>query len=83
MPIAMAIIGISSFIGSIVAGKLHHRQGLVLGTLVGAMIFVILFVSGFSVPDESIGATLPLKALLSLLPSIVGAVLSVNTRRKY
>ncbi len=83
MPIAMVIIGLSSFIGGIVSGKLHHRQGLALGALVGAIIFVILVISGFFVPDENIGATLPLKAVLSLLPAVVGAVLGVNMRRKY
>ncbi|MEE1280482.1 MAG: TIGR04086 family membrane protein [Oscillospiraceae bacterium] len=83
MPIAMAIIGLSSFIGGIVAGKLHHRQGLVLGVLVGAITFAVIFISGLFVPDENIGTTLPLKAALSLLPSVVGTVLGVNMRRKY
>ena len=38
---------------------------------------------GLFVPDESLGSTVISKLLLCLLPSIVGAVLGVNTRAKY
>lgn len=83
MPISMAIIGVSMLIGGFVAGKLHRRQGLVLGVIVGAMAFAVLLIAGFFIPDENIGATLPLKALLSVFPAVVAAVTGVNMRRKY
>ena len=83
LPISMAIIGISAFIGSFIAGKMLHKKGLVLGALIGAGLFALIFAAGFFIPDESIGSTLLGKALLCLLPSLLGAVLGVNTRAKY
>ena len=83
LPISMAIIGISAFIGSFIAGKMLHKKGLVLGALIGALLFALIFAAGFFIPDESIGSTLLGKALLCLLPSLLGAVLGVNTRSKY
>ena len=83
LPISMAIIGISAFIGSFIAGKMLHKKGLWLGVLVGALLFALIFVGGLFVPDESLGSTVISKLLLCLLPSIVGTVLGVNTRAKY
>ncbi len=83
MPIAMAIIALSSFIGAVVSARLHRRQGLLLGALVAFITFAVLMLAGIFVPDEALGANLALKALLVLIPSIVGAVLGVNIRRKY
>ncbi len=83
LPISMAIIGISAFIGSLIAGKMLHKKGLMLGALIGALLFALIFAAGFFIPDESIGSTLLGKAALCLLPSLLGAVLGVNTRAKY
>ena len=83
LPISMAIIGVSAFIGSFIAGKMLHKKGLMLGLLVGALLFVLVFIGGFFIPDESIGSTAIGKLLLCLIPSLLGAVLGVNTRSKY
>ena len=83
MPISMAIIGLSSFIGSLVSGKIHKRQGLIVGALTGAVMLAVILLAGFFVPDESAGATMLLKALATLVPSLVGSVIGVNLRRKY
>ena len=82
-PISMAIIGISSFIGSFVSGKMLHKKGLVLGALIGVVLFAFIFIADFFIPGGSQNNLFLLKAILCLLPSIVGAVLSVNTRVKY
>lgn len=83
MPISMAIIGLSSFIGSLVAGKIHKRQGLVVGAVVGVLMLLVILAAGFFVPDESVGATMLFKALATLLPALIGSVIGVNLRRKY
>ena len=83
MPISIAIIGISSFVGSIISGKIHKRQGLVIGALTGAIMLAVILVAGFFVPDESAASTMLLKALVTLAPSLVGSVIGVNLRRKY
>ena len=83
LPISMAIIGISAFIGSFIAGKMLHKKGLVLGILVGALLFALIFIGGLFIPDESLGSTVIGKLLLCIIPSLLGAVLGVNTRAKY
>ena len=83
MPISIGIIGISSFIGSIISGKIHKRQGLVIGALTGAIMLAVILAAGFFVPDESAASTMLLKALVTLAPSLVGSVIGVNLRRKY
>ncbi len=83
LPISMAVIGVSAFIGSFISGKMLHKKGLVLGLLVGALLFALIFIAGIFIPDESLGSTVIGKILLCLLPSLLGAVLGVNTRAKY
>lgn len=83
MPISMAIIGLSSFIGGLVSGKLHKRQGLLVGAIAGAGMLAVILTAGLFVPDESLGATLIIKAVASLFPALVGSVIGVNLRRKY
>ncbi len=83
LPVSMAVIGISAFIGSFIAGKMLHKKGLVLGALIGAMLFALIFIGGFFIPDESLGSTVIGKLLLCLIPSLLGAVLGVNTRARY
>ncbi len=83
LPISMAVIGISAFIGSFIAGKMLHKKGLVLGILTGALLFALIFIGGLFIPDESLGSTVIGKILLCFIPSLLGAVLGVNTRTKY
>lgn len=82
-PVSMIIIALSFFIGAFVAGKMLHKKGLLLGMLIGIFSFALIFVVGLFVPDESIGVTDALKAVLCIVPAIIGAVLGVNTRIKY
>ena len=83
LPGSMSIIGLSFLIGGLVAGRILHRRGLLLGACTGAIGLLLLLSAAFFVPDEQIGATLPLKALLTVLPAIIGAVIGVNLRKKY
>ena len=82
-PVSMAIIALSFFIGAFVSGKTFHKKGLLLGALIGIVSFALIFVVGLFVPQESMGITEALKALLCIVPSVIGAVLGVNTRIKY
>ena len=82
-PISMAIIGISSFIGALISGKIHKRQGLLVGALTGAIMLAVVLAAGFLVPDESTATAMLFKALVTLFPALVGSVIGVNLRRKY
>lgn len=83
MPISMAIIGVSMLIGSFVSGRVFYKKGLFLGLIVGAISFLVLFIAGIFVPDEGIGISVLIKAVLCIVPSVVGAVAGVNTRKRY
>jgi len=82
-PVSMVIVALSFFIGAFIAGKMLHKKGLLLGALIGVLSFALLFVVGLFVPDESMGVTDAVKALLCIIPAVIGAVLGVNTRVKY
>lgn len=82
-PISMAVIAVSTLIGSFVAGKLFHKKGLVLGVLTGVMSFFVMLIASFFTPGESEAINVVLKAVLSVIPSVIGAVIGVNMRRKY
>lgn len=82
-PISMAIIGFSSFIGSLIAGKIHKRQGLLVGAVVAVLMLAVILAAGFFVPDESLSIAMLLKVVVTLVPSLVGSVIGVNLRRKY
>ena len=83
MPLSMAIIALSAFIGSIVAGKIHKRQGLLVGVITSVMMLAVILIAGFFVPDESFGINMILKIIATIFPSLVGSVIGVNMRRKY
>lgn len=83
MPISVGIIAVSMLIGSIIAGRIHYKNALVIGFITGIIALSILAVSGFFVPDESVGASIPVKAVATLVPSLVGAVIGANIPKKY
>ena len=82
-PVSMAVIALSALIGSVVSGKIHKRQGLLVGTITGAMMLLIILAAGFFVPDESAASVMIFKAIATILPSLIGSVIGVNLRRKY
>jgi putative membrane protein (TIGR04086 family) len=49
-PISIAIIGVSAFIGSLIAGRMLHKKGLVLGILTAVITFAIMLIALASEP---------------------------------
>ncbi len=82
-PISLAIIGISVFIGSLIAGKMLHKKGLALGIVVAVITLAIMLIAGFFIPNENALSLIPIKILVSVIPSLIGAVIGVNMRKKY
>lgn len=82
-PISIAIIGISVFIGSLIAGKMLHKKGLVLGVLSAVITLAIMLIAGFFIPNENVVSLILVKILVSVIPSLVGAVIGVNIRKRY
>lgn len=82
-PISIAIIGVSAFIGSLIAGRMLHKKGLVLGILTAVITFAIMLIAGFFIPNENAIPFILVKALVSVILSLVGAVIGVNIRKRY
>lgn len=82
-PISLAVTAFSMFIGSLISGKLLHRKGLVLGVVTAVISLALMLVAGFFIPDENSLALLPIKILVTFIPSLIGAVIGVNLRKKY
>ena len=83
MPISIAIIGISVFIGSLIAGKMLHKKGLVLGVLSAVITLAIMLIAGFFIPNENVVSLILVKILVSVIPSLVGAIIGGNIRKRY
>lgn len=82
LPVSMAVLGVSSFIGGFLSGILNRRRALIVGALTAIFAFAIVFIASFFVPDESIGANILYKALVILIPALVGSIISVNLPRR-
>ena len=82
-PVSLAVIALSALIGSIVSGKIHKRQGLLVGAITGVIMILIVLAAGFFVPGDSVSSVMILKAIATILPALIGSVIGVNLRRKY
>lgn len=83
MPISVGIIAVSMLIGSIVAGRIHYKNALVVGLVTAVISLAVFLLAGFFVPDENIGVSLVIKAIATLVPCLVGAVIGANIPKKY
>ncbi len=82
MPVSMVILALSSLIAGITAGAIYHRRALIVGAVVAAVVLTVVLIGSFFLPDENLGASPILKAAVTVLPAIIGAVISVNLPRK-
>ncbi len=82
VPISVAILAVSAFVAGFVAGVINHRQALVVGAVTALIVFAVVFLASFFVPDKEIGASLFVKLAAVFLPSIVASVISVNLPRR-
>ena len=82
VPISVAILAISSFVAGFVAGLLNRRQALVVGAVTSCLIFAVVFLAGFFVPDKDIGVNILVKLIAAFLPTIIASVISVNLPRR-
>ena len=82
LPISVAILALSSLIAGFIAGLINHRQALVVGAVTACLVFAVVFLAGFFVPDKEIGANIFVKLAAVLLPSVIGSVISVNLPKR-
>ena len=80
--ILLAVDAIGVLFGSYIAARISKSQGLILGLINGAIVFIALLICGFCVNSGTITLITLLKALVILLFSSFGGVKGVNVKEK-
>ena len=82
-PISLIILGISCFVGSMIAARMFYKKGLLLGITTAAITFAVITIADFFIPDANIYSLVLIKAAIILVASVLGAVIGVNVRKKW
>lgn len=82
IPISVAILALASFVAGFMAGLLNRRRALVVGAVTACLIFAVVFLSSFFVPDKDAGANIFVKIAAIIIPATIGSVISVNLPRR-
>ena len=80
--ITLAFCGMGALLGGYLSARINKSAGLICGVAVGFGIFLIIFLSGFSVPQNELGLMSLYKLAAVLVPSAVGGILGVNRKQK-
>lgn len=80
--IILVFIGVGSLVSGYIAGRIYKKSGLAIGAISGAIMFLILFLSGVSNISEGLSIISLLKLFVTIIPSILGSVLGVNKKEK-
>lgn len=75
-------LALGGYLGGFSTGRISKENGLLLGAICGAIILLGIIITGF-INESSITYMILLKALATLLPSIIGSVKGVNKKEKF
>jgi len=76
-------LGVSSFFSAFLNQKKTKQRGILIGALSGVEIFIIIFVIGLFGNNGVFTLLMLKKLLVALLASILGGILSANSKKKY
>lgn len=80
--IMLAVDALGVLFGGYIAARVNKSQGLVLGLLNGAIIFIALIIIGFCMSSHTITLTTLLKAIVIFVFSALGGIRGVNIKEK-
>lgn len=80
--IMLVIDGIGVLFGGYIAARISKSQGLILGLINGAIVFIALLICGFCINTGTLTIITLLKAVVILLFSSFGGVKGVNVKDK-
>ncbi len=80
--IMLIIDAVAVFIGSYIAARISKENGLFIGLLNGAIVFLAILIAGFSTTPETLSIITLLKAVIILVFSSLGGIKGVNTKEK-
>ncbi len=82
LPLALAIVSIAALAGGFGAARCARERGLLYGAGCGLVLFLIVTLAGFGMEQTAPGASLLLKAALSVGFGALGGVLGVNSKQR-
>lgn len=80
--ITLAFAGLGAFAGGYIASRIIKSAGLVWGAITGLIMFIIVFIAGFSNQNGGITMLTLYKLLIILLCSSLGGIIGVNKKDK-
>ena len=78
MPLATAALAVGGFAAGISAAKLGKSRGMACGAVAGAMLFLLVWVSGGIIGEAEFGTATAIKAGIIILAAALGGVIGVN-----
>ena len=80
--VLIGLSGLSILIGSYTASVMTKSKGLMIGALCALIVFVVLTISGMSIPDNDIGILTVIRVVAYLVCGVVGGIAGVNRKEK-
>ena len=80
--VLIGLSGLSILIGSYTASVMTKSKGMMIGSLCALIVFVVLTISGMSIPDNDIGILTVIRVVAYLVCGVVGGIAGVNRKEK-
>ncbi|HEX3038587.1 MAG TPA: TIGR04086 family membrane protein [Oscillospiraceae bacterium] len=80
--LVLAIVAISAFFAGYIAAKISHARGLMFGALAALVLFLLFFICGLIVANESITLTTLLRLVIMMIVGAIGGIAAVNKKSK-
>lgn len=74
---------IGGYLGGLTSAVINGSNGLVLGVVTSAIVYVIMLIAGFAAYNTNITYMILLKAICLMLPAIMGGIKGVNKKEKF
>lgn len=81
MPMVLVALGVGAFAAGHLAARLTHEKGLVMGLCCGALLFLLLWLFGLRINENSLGVIAIIKLAVALVFSALGGVTGVNVKK--
>lgn len=80
--VLIGLEGLSVLIGAYIASSITKSKGLMIGAICAITMFVILTISGMSIPNNDIGVLTVIRVTALLVCGVIGGIAGVNRKEK-
>lgn len=78
--LVLAILGVSAFFSGYIASKISRERGLIFGTLAALVLFLLFFLCGLIVANESLTISVLLRLIIMMIIGAIGGIAGVNKK---